>query len=118
MVTSSNWRSVFPDSGNNLAALSERLATTTNPSVYNRSVQESETRFFMVREGLERKLVVVGGSASDKFSGEVEQVEDYQVKVCPLTTDNRKALQALFSWLVRRPAAGKKPPSASATGWV
>ena len=111
MVTSSNWRSVFPDSGNNLAALSERLATTTNPSVYNRSVQRvGDTLFFMVREGLERKLVVVGGSASDKFSGEVEQVEDYQVKVCPLTTDNRKALQALFSWLVPQ-ACGRQQAS-------
>lgn len=111
MVTSSNWRSVFPDSGNNLAALSERLATTTNPSVYNRSVQRvGDTLFFMVREGLERKLVVVGGSASDKFSGEVEQVEDYQVKVCPLTTDNRKALQALFRWLVPQ-ACGRQKAS-------
>lgn len=47
MVTSSNWRSVFPDSGNNLAALSERLATTTNPSVYNRSVQRVGDTLFL-----------------------------------------------------------------------
>lgn len=39
MVTSSNWRSVFPDSGSSTAALNEKLATTTDPSVCNQSVQ-------------------------------------------------------------------------------
>lgn len=110
MVTSSNWRSVFPDSGNNLAALHEKLATTTNPSVYNRSVQVvGDKLFFMVREGLERKLVVVG-EADDGFSGDVEQVHAYQVKVCPLTTANRQELQRVFSWLFPQ-ACGRQKAS-------
>lgn len=54
----------------------------------------------MVQEGLERKLVVVGEKSADKFTGTEDQVNGYQVKVCPLTTDNRKALQAIFDWLV------------------
>lgn len=112
MVTSSNWRSVFPDSGSNIAALSEKLTKTTNPSVYNRSVQVvGDVLFFMVREGLERKLIVVGDDATTaRFSGAVEQVNDYQVQVCPLTTQNRIALQSIFGWLVPQ-ACGKQKAS-------
>jgi hypothetical protein len=103
MTASSSWRSGFPQSGNDTAALYTQLTTSADASVYKRSVQLVDGEvFFMVQEGLERKLVVVGEKSADKFTGTEDQVNGYQVKVCPLTTDNRKALQAIFDWLVPR----------------
>lgn len=112
MVTSSNWRSVFPDSGSSTAALNEKLATTTDPSVCNQSVQTvGDMLFFMVREGLGRKLIIAGeGEAGGRFSGDLEKVYDYQVKVCLLTTENRIALQSIFEWLIPQ-ASGRQKAS-------
>ena len=96
----SSWRTVFPQSGNDAAALYQRITAATDPAIYQRSAQiVGNEVFFMVQEGLERKLVVVGEQSSDKFTGVAEQINDYQVKVCPLTTANRQALQTIFDWL-------------------
>ena len=65
----------------------------------------------MVREGLGRKLIIAGeGEAGGRFSGDLEKVYDYQVKVCLLTTENRIALQSIFEWLIPQ-ASGRQKAS-------
>jgi hypothetical protein len=66
--------------------------------VYPSSLQESNGSFFyLVKEGLEKKLVIQGKSSQfESFSGEVREVEGEEVKVCSLTHENCEALREVF----------------------
>ena len=55
----------------------------------------------MVNEDLERKLVVVGALA-EKFTGEEEQIADYQAKVC---SHPRKSLSHTGDFPLTKPQA-------------
>ena len=96
-----DWRSAFPQSETSLTELRDQLVQVGDHSVFTNSVHiAGENLFCLVQEPEERKLIVVGGGdVSSLFSGIIEQVNAYQVKVCPLTTHNRKQLQRIFNWL-------------------
>ena len=104
MATSNCWQAVFPQTGKSNARLQTELMKATVQSIYPKSVQtKDDSLFFMVKEGLTKKLIVVGSSdLFSKFSGTIEEINQYQVKICPLTTENRKALQSIFKWMVPR----------------
>lgn len=100
MITNNNWRLSFPKSDNNISSLQRELSKNLDQSIYHESIQVVEKNlFFMVQENSERKLIIVGNSdLGATFNGTTEQINQFQVKVCPLTTENRKSLQAIFSW--------------------
>lgn len=98
MINTKNWRLIFPKAGDDVGKLHQALSQAETASIYGKSVQLiNETLFFMVKEELERKLIVVGNQASE-FIGEEEQISDYHVKVCSLNQGNVKALQKIFPW--------------------
>ncbi|NLM26223.1 MAG: hypothetical protein GX208_08940 [Firmicutes bacterium] len=93
-----NWRVVFPNNSNSIDELQAAITAAEIGSIYPKSVQVVDNSlFFMVNEDLERKLVVVGALA-EKFTGEEEQIADYQAKVCSLTPENLSAIQEIFPW--------------------
>lgn len=104
METNNCWRSIFPQTGKSIALLQTELINTTVQSIYPKSVQtKDDSLLFMVKEGQTKKLIAVGSSdLISKFSGIEEGINQYQVKICPLTTENRKALQSIFNWTVPR----------------
>lgn len=112
LETSTNWRSVFPQSGDSIALLQAELVKSKHASVYPKSVRSVDNSlFFMIKTGVTRKLVIVGTDMMlNQFNGDLEKINNYQARICQLSTDNRKALQAVFSWLIPR-ACGPKQAS-------
>ena len=77
------------------------LLANTDLFLYERSVDQSQgTVAAMVRRGLE-KMVAVAGEKADLFAGKAEG----ELKLCPLTNENARALMVLFPYT--KPASHK-----------
>lgn len=95
-----DWRQVVVEAKGNTAALRDELAAGDVSGVYRDSlVLHDDVLFFMVREGRERFLVIVGeGEVVSKFEGASTTIGETKVCIAPLNGANAEALRSVFPW--------------------
>jgi len=87
-----------------LQALAEQLQTGGMAGVYSSSVQLVQDQLlFMVKEGLEKFLVVVTAKEEVPFAAEVSSCGRFHVFVAELNSANAAALRALLPWTAPQP---------------
>lgn len=108
-----NWIEACPKTKEKGLKVGEKIASY---GVYPNSLQEANGSFvYMVKEGLEKKLVIQGKSSLfESFSGEVQDVEGEEVLVCSLTHENCNALREAFPYTA--PTAVLKYPKSIGLG--
>ncbi len=96
----SNWRKVtdFLEQPFDAKRIVEKIKENGIRDIYTDSVHiADDSVVFLTREDEDKRLVIIGnGSIIEKFSGIVETVEAYKIKVCPLNHCNCMSLREIF----------------------
>jgi tagaturonate epimerase len=80
-------------------SIMEELGTAR---LYENSVHELDSElFFMIRNGLDKKLIAVlngNGAGVSQFSGQKRQIDDHEYLVCDLSHGNAEAIRSRFEF--------------------
>lgn len=95
-----DWRAIV-ESAEDIFSLKEELIKGTIDGIYEKSVFiTDDTLFFMIHDGLNKVLVVIGTEQSLlAFSGKQERVGRLNILLGDLNQENAQAMRERFSWM-------------------